>query len=75
MDEAKVELGFSNEKKSKLQEIVNELYYQKSIPSNNLNEFVDFTLFIVFDEYEKNKDSLLRFYKTNMDSYLKYKAA
>ncbi|MDQ4072743.1 MAG: hypothetical protein M3162_00420 [Thermoproteota archaeon] len=74
MDEAKLELGLSEGKKSKLQDIVNELHVQKSIPNNNLNEFLEFTLFIVFDEYEKSKESLSRFYKANLENYLKHKA-
>jgi len=74
MNEERIGIDLSKEKKSKLQDIVNELHEQKSMPNNNLGEFLDFTLFIVFDEYEKNKESLSRFYKTNLDNYLRHKA-
>ena len=43
--------------------------------SKDIEDFLRFTLFIVFDEYEKNKDSLRKFYRLNLEKYVANKSA
>ena len=61
------------EKVTKLKTIINDLFESGSINSNEIEEFIRFTLFIVFDEYERNIPSLKKFYSINLVKYLRYK--
>ncbi len=54
----------------KLKGIVKELYESNSIDSDNIEEFLKFTVFIVFEEYDKNNQSIKQFYKNNLKKYL-----
>lgn len=49
----------------KLENIVEELYKKKSIMTNNIKDFLVLTSLIIIDEYEKNMDSLHKFYHLN----------
>ncbi|HKO63824.1 MAG TPA: hypothetical protein VJU13_01360 [Candidatus Nitrosocosmicus sp.] len=53
--------------------IINELFESGSINSNEIEEFIRFTLFIVLDEYERDIPSLKKFYSMNLAKYLRYK--
>ena len=68
-----ISISLEQEKTSKLRTIINELFKSGSINSNEIEEFIRFTLFIVFDEYERNIPSLKKFYSINLVKYLRYK--
>ena len=70
---ANISIRLEQEKTSKLKTIINELFESGSINSNEIEEFIRFTLFIVFDEYERNIPSLKKFYLMNLVKYLRYK--
>jgi hypothetical protein len=59
----------------KLKTIVDDLVDSKAVNSSDIEDFLRFTLFIVFDEYEKNKDSLRKFYRLNLEKYVANKSA
>ncbi len=63
-------ISIEEEKLTKLKTIINDLFESGSINSNEIEEFIKFTLFIVFDEYEKNIPSLKKFYSMNLTNYL-----
>ncbi|WP_458721486.1 hypothetical protein [Candidatus Nitrosocosmicus sp. R] len=63
-------ISIEEEKLTKLKTIVKDLFESGSINSNEIEEFIKFTLFIVFDEYEKNIPSLKKFYSMNLTNYL-----
>lgn len=65
-----VEISIEEEKLEKIQKIIKELYDSDSISSDQLNDFIDFTFFIVIDEYDKDFHSLKKFYKNNLNKYL-----
>ena len=65
----KVEINLDKNQKSKLIEIIEELSKSNSIDSENIDDFIKLTLFIVLFEYDKNKESLFHFYKKNRDLY------
>lgn len=54
---------------AKLRTIMADLVESKAVNSTDIEDFLRFTLFIVFDEYEKNKDSLRKFYRLNLQRY------
>jgi hypothetical protein len=58
---------------AKLITIVNDLFEAKALDSKDMQDFLRFTLFIVFDEYEKSKESLRKFYNLNFEKYRAYK--
>ena len=61
---------FLNEKeRTKLDKVVKELYQAKSIETENIDEFLKFTVFIVLYEYDKNKLSVNEFYRKNKEVY------
>jgi hypothetical protein len=66
-------ISIEEEKLTKLKTIVKDLFESGSINSNEIEEFIKFTLFIVFDEYEKNIPSLKKFYSMNLTNYLDIK--
>lgn len=68
-----ISISLEQEKASKLKTIINELFESGSINSNEIEEFIRFTLFIVSDEYERNIPSLKKFYSMNLVKYLRYK--
>ena len=68
-----ISISLEQEKTSKLKTIINELFESGSINSKEIEEFIRFTLFIVFDEYERNIPSLKKFYSMNLAKYLRYK--
>jgi hypothetical protein len=65
----KIELYLDLNKFITLKKIIKELYTSKSIETESIEEFLKLTIFIVFDEYEKNKHSLNEFYRHNMELY------
>lgn len=69
-DENQIKICLNNKEKQKLDKIVKELYQAKSIHTNDIGEFLKFTIFIVFYEYEKNKMSLNEFYRQNKEIYI-----
>ncbi|HKU84226.1 MAG TPA: hypothetical protein VJP58_09305 [Candidatus Nitrosocosmicus sp.] len=70
---ANISISLEQETTSKLKTIINELFESGSINSNEIEEFIRFTLFIVFDEYERNIPSLKKFYSMNLVKYLRYR--
>jgi hypothetical protein len=65
----KIELYLELNKFLTLEKIIKELYTSKSIETESIEEFLKLTIFIVFDEYKKNKHSLNEFYRQNMELY------
>lgn len=57
----------------KLKSILDYLLESKAIETTDIEEFIKFTMFIVFDEYEKNAESLRKFYQINLSNYLNWK--
>ncbi len=68
-----ISIGIEEEKLTKLKTIITDLFESGSINSNEIEEFIKFTLFIVFDEYERNIPSLKKFYSINLAKYQDYK--
>lgn len=67
-------VNLGNAEAAKLRTIIDDLAESKAIDSREVEDFLRFTLFIVFDEYDKNKDSLRKFYHLNYEKYAKYRA-
>jgi hypothetical protein len=65
----KIELYLEVNKFITLEKIIKELYTSKSIETESIEEFLKLTIFIVFDEYKKNKNSLNEFYRQNKELY------
>jgi hypothetical protein len=65
----KIEVYLDDDKIKKLDKIIKELYESNSIDSDSMKEFLDLTIFIVLYEYDKNKDSLKKFYSQNKEIY------
>ncbi len=65
----KIELYLDEGKITKLKKIIKELYESKSIESESIEEFLKLNIFIVFYEYNTNKQSLNKFYKRNKELY------
>ena len=63
-------ISIEEEELTKLKTIIKDLFESGSINSNEIEEFIKFTLFIVFDEYNKNIPSLKKFYLMNLTNYL-----
>jgi hypothetical protein len=63
-------ISIEKEELTKLKTIIKDLFESGSINSKEIEEFIKFTLFIVFDEYEKNTPSLKKFYSMNLTNYL-----
>ena len=57
----------------KLKEIIDDLFESNAVNSSDIQDFLRFTLFIVFDESEKNKESLRKFYRANLEKFNVYK--
>ena len=58
----------------KLRTIINYLFESKALDSKDIQDFIKFTIFIVFDEADKNKESLRKFYSANLNKYNTYKS-
>ena len=58
----------------KLRTIINYLFESKALDSKDMQDFIKFTIFIVFDEADKNKESLRKFYSANLNKYNTYKS-
>jgi len=67
-----IRISIEEEKITKLKKIINDLFESGSTNSNEMEDFIKFTLFIVFDEYEKNISSLKKFYSMNLTKYIEY---
>jgi hypothetical protein len=65
----KIELYLDEGKITKLKKIIKELYEAKSIESESIEEFLKLNVFIVFYEYNTNKQSLNNFFKRNKELY------
>ena len=61
--ETTIEFKIDKTQKTYLKKIIKELYESNSIDSENIEEFIKLTVFIVLYEYDKNKQSLKDFYK------------
>lgn len=68
-----ISISLEEEKITKLKTIINDLFESGSTNTNEMEDFIKFTLFIVFDEYEKNITSLKNFYSMNLTKYSEYK--
>ncbi len=64
-----IKLYLNDKEKIKIEKIVKELYQAKSMDTENIDEFLKFTVFIVLYEYDKNKTSLNDFYRKNKEAY------
>lgn len=64
-----IKLYLNDKEKLKLDKVVKELHQAKSIETENIDEFLKFTVFIVLYEYDKNKLSLNEFYRKNKEVY------
>jgi len=67
---SELKIDLEETKVKKLRIILEDLYKEGAIESLEFEEFMRFTLFIVFDEYDKNVSSLRAFYKANLQKYL-----
>jgi peptide methionine sulfoxide reductase MsrA len=67
--ETTIEFKVNENQKEYLKKIIKELSQSNSIDSESMEEFLKLTVFIVLDEYEKNKESLKDFYKKNKEAY------
>ena len=67
--ETTIEFKINETQKTYLKKIIKELYQSNSIDSENMDEFLKLTVFIVLYEYDKNKQSLNEFYKKNKEEY------
>ncbi|MGN6615286.1 MAG: hypothetical protein ACTHKC_09615 [Candidatus Nitrosocosmicus sp.] len=63
--ETTIEFKLKENQKINLEKIIKELYNSNSIDSENIDEFLKLTIFIVLYEYDKNQKSLNEFYKKN----------
>ncbi len=68
-----ISMSIEKEKLAKLKTIIKDLFESGSVNSNEIEDFIKFTLFIVFDEYERDIPSLKKFYSINLIKYLEYK--
>ena len=69
----RIEINLDSIQKSKLVEVIEELSKSNSIDSKSIDDFIKLTIFIILFEYDKNKESLIQFYKKNKDLYKKNK--
>ncbi|MGN6346789.1 MAG: hypothetical protein ACTHKJ_03175 [Candidatus Nitrosocosmicus sp.] len=67
--ETTIEFKLKENQKINLEKIIKELYNSNSIDSENIDEFLKLTIFIVLYEYDKNQKSLNEFYKKNKELY------
>jgi hypothetical protein len=67
-----INLHLLSKEKLKMENIVKDLYQSKSIVSEDIEEFLKFTVLIILHEYENNKQSLIEFYRQNKKIYQQY---
>ena len=67
--EITIEFKINETQKTYLKKIIKDLYESSSIDSENMEEFLKLTVFIVLYEYDKNKQSLKDFYNKNKEEY------
>jgi hypothetical protein len=67
-----INLHLLSKEKLKMENIVKDLYQSKSIVSEDMEEFLKFTVLIILHEYENNKQSLIEFYRQNKKIYQQY---
>ncbi|MBA2268562.1 MAG: hypothetical protein M3Q77_03565 [Thermoproteota archaeon] len=67
---ASITISIEVEKLLKLKKIIKDLFESNSLNSDEIEEFIKFTLFIVFDEYKRDVPSLKKFYSMNLAKYL-----
>lgn len=65
-----ITIRIEDDKLIELKNIVKTLFESNAISSDKIEDFMKFTLFIIFDEFEKNVDSLKKFYSMNLDRFL-----
>jgi hypothetical protein len=65
----KIELFLDKVKITKFKKSIKELYESKSIESESIEEFLKLNVFIIFTEYDANKQSLNKFYRQNKELY------
>ena len=68
-----IRINIEEEKLTRLKTIIEELFNSNALSSDEVEEFIKFTLFIVFDEYKRDADSLKKFYSVNLSNYLENK--
>lgn len=68
-----IKINIEEEKLTRLKTIIEELFNSNALSSDEVEEFIKFTLFIVFDEYKRDADSLKKFYSVNLSNYLENK--
>ena len=68
-NQSHIKLYLNDKERLKIDKVVKELYQAKSIETENIDEFLKFTVFIVLYEYDKNKLSLNEFYRKNKEVY------
>ncbi len=68
-DVNKVELFLKDNELKNLKKIVTELYDSNSIRSDNLEDFLKFTIHIILSEWNSDNRSLYKFYKQNEKLY------
>ena len=68
-----IKINIEEEKLTRLKTIIEELFNSNALSSDEVEEFINFTLFIVFDEYKRDADSLKKFYSINLSNYLENK--
>lgn len=73
-DNWNVGIKLSETEIKKLESIVEDLFESKAVNSKDIQDFLRFTVFIVFDEADKSKESLRKFYKSNLQKYNIYKS-
>jgi hypothetical protein len=69
LKETKIEFKLNEPQKTSLEKIIKELHDANCIDSEDIEEFLKLTVFIVLYEYDKNKQSLNNFYKKNKEIY------
>jgi hypothetical protein len=72
-ESSSIRINIEEEKITRLKTIIEELFNSNAISSDDVEEFIKFTLFIVFDEYKRDAASLKKFYSMNLINYLENK--
>ena len=66
-------IKMNDKEMDKLKRIIEELFDSNAINSTDIQDFLRFTIFIIFDESEKNMESLRKFYRSNLKKFMLYK--
>jgi hypothetical protein len=73
IDERNIGTTLNEIELEKLRSIIDDLFESGAVNSKEIQDFLKFTIFIVFDEADKNKESLRKFYSANLKKYNAYK--